>query len=125
MENWENVDQKKALQVIPGVNGKGVKVNFQIISIAFNKLEKVIEGKTKLTPSTISVIVMIAFNIANEILMNRDKKYKIELVLIIMRKLIDKLVTDTDDNTMLNTLLDTTVPALVDSMVLKSKCFCC
>tara|TARA_B110000444_G_C18553109_1_gene461219 strand:- start:175 stop:552 length:378 start_codon:yes stop_codon:yes gene_type:complete len=124
METWENVENK-ALQVNPRSVGKSVKINYQIITIAFNKLEKVIDEKTKLTASSVSVFVMMAFNIVNEILMATDKKYKIELVLIIMRKLIDKVIKNKDEVVLLNTVLDTTVPALINSMGLKPKYFCC
>lgn len=120
MENWQSIEEKKAstLRIIPSA-GKSVKITYQIISIAYEKLEKMITDKKTITPENVGIIIMYAFNIASDILMNRNKKYRTELVLIIIRKLIDKYITNPEDAIIFHSLIDTTVPSLVKNMSIK------
>ena len=114
------------------VSGKKIKITQQMIEAAYQKLRTGIQDKKVDSENAIIFIAAYALQIANEML-STSKTYKVELALVIIRKLIEDDVDDPDQRVMLHMLVESTVPSLINTIQglpsllskLFAKCRCC
>ena len=114
------------------VNGKKIKITHGIIVLAYEKLRKIFDDDIKkLSNKNISDIIVHALNISDGLVIT-SKSYKVELSLIIIRKLIDEEVKNSDQNTILHMIVESSMPNLISLHMihcniiyrLLSKCTC-
>jgi hypothetical protein len=119
------------LSSTPVISGKKVKITQQIIEDSYKRLRVLISGK-KVNAASITILVAYAMQLSDEML-STDKRFKIELALIMLRKLIDDEVDDIVERVTLHLLVETTVPTLISTIHglpgmlerLFKKCGCC
>lgn len=96
------------------ISSKKIKVTQQIIESAYKKLKEIVKDD-KPNVDNIVVTVAYAMQISNEMI-TTSKTYKVELALSILRKLIDSEIDDPTQRAVLHMLIESTIPALIDTI---------
>lgn len=109
---------------------KKVKITYQIVEDAYKKLRDITSGES-INVGAVVGLVKSSMKISNDML-NTDKQYKIELTLILLRKLIDDSACDVAERATLHLLIESTVPKFINLVSgsslfrrLMKKCGCC
>lgn len=118
---------KESLINKPISAAKSLKVTQSMADDAYIKLCYLV-GDTPINEKNMILIITYSLQLANEML-NTSKVYKIELATMILRRLINENIENTNSRILLHNLIEVTIPNLINTIdglpnVLK-KYLCC
>ena len=110
----KNVSVGEVLKNPSIANSKRLKITHTLLGEAYSTLRNLVRDKN-VDANNIAIIAAYALQISNEML-TTNKSYKIELTMIILRKLIDEEITNNDQKIILNMALESIVPSLMTTI---------